>query len=763
MATFVAEGSTMRIRRFALVGLFAVLMTFVASGVVPRADAADTFSTPYAVASETYYRLDTANGRMGVTLHAEYRNENSKELAVLPVFIMPGAQNLTVTTGGQSLEMKVVEGNEAAVGAAGVATVTLPAPLKQKNRITLEASYDVAPRSGGKLMTLEPGLIETPFIGQGPGSFVLVDVPASGDTYLDPGCLRATDQPKDVKTDGLVRWVCGEVSVIALNGDDPDVLKKCAAMDDKCRQRALGSTFSAYVQSVTDLTKSAKLEGDVLMPSGKTVHMQLKYFKRDSAWAQRQFAIAEKAFPRLEQVFGFPYPRDTVTMRQSHHIEFIGAAGLAFNDGGDVLLSTDTGADDEATVHELAHQWSTYKHFKSSFMVEGLAEYGLRTLAPELGITPRDWGWQSFGLNEPLSTWSNDLSGLVTEYFYGRSGSFWLAYRDAIGGAENMTTVLSRMDDEQSFWPLDAGWFMDQGEWVSGKNLDQLFLDWVYQPLTAKPLLEQRRAAHDQVTALQARAQTLGLSGMPSDIYDNLIAWVFDPVADQVVKANHVLDSYAEVVALSQGAGLGQPEGVDQSWGKKRVSDTLVVVENQRQAMNTILSSAKQLESKPADSPAWAKLSEAKDKYSAGDFAGAKSSAAAAVTSAYNEVAAGKMIDIAKKKQSEFSPNFFGRIGMMFTHPDGDLKKAEAAQAAGDGSAALKLAKGAYTTWDSATERGIQRLAIMAGLMCALTFGVWFLLKRLETPVSVKRLGQGHVLEADGERRGSWKDWENSN
>ncbi len=751
----------MRIRRFALVGLFAVLVAPFARGTALPAAAQQTFDMPYAAASETYYRLDTPNGRMTVTYHAEYQNQSNKDLLTLPFYLMPGAANVVVTSEGQTLETKIVEGNEAA-GTVGVATATLPRNLKTKARITLEASYEIAPRTGGKLMTLEAGIIETPFIGQGPGSFVLVDVPESGDTYLDPGCLKATDQPKDVKADGLVRWVCGEVTIIALHSDDPDVLRQCAGMDDKCRQRALQTTFSAYVQSITDPSKVAKLEGDVTMPSGKSVHMALQYFKRDSAWADKQFAVAQKAFPRLEQVFGFPYPHDTVTMRQSHHIEFIGAAGLAFNDGGLVLLSFDTGVDEEVTVHELAHQWSTYKHFKSAFMVEGLAEYGMRTLAPELGITPRDWKWQSFGLNEPLSTWSNNLSGLVTQYFYGRSGAFWMAYQAAIGGPENMTAVLGRMDDEASLWPLDGGWFMDQGEWVSGKNLDSVFLEWVFNAQTAKSLLEERRAAHDSVTALQAHAQTLGLSGMPSDIYDNLLAWVFDPIADQVTKANKVLDAYAEVITLSQQANLGQPDGVNQFWGKQRVSDTAVVIETQRQAINTILSSEKQIEGKPADSPSWQKIAEAREKYGKGDYAGAKSAAADAVTAAYNEVAAGKMIQIAKRKQAEFSPNFFGRIGMLFTDPEGDLRRAEEAQATGDGATALKLAKGAYTTWDDATQRGIQRLAMMAGLMCAVTFGVWFLLKRLEAPVSMKRVGEGHVLEVDGERRSSWRDWENS-
>jgi hypothetical protein len=303
---------------------------------------------------------------------------------------------------------------------------------------------------------------------------------------------------------------------------------------------------------------------------------------------------------------------------------------------------------------------------------------------------------------------------------------------------------------------------MDQGEWVSGKNLDALFLEWVFNPDTAGPLLAERRAAHDSVKDLQARAKTLELYGMPSDIYDNLLAWVFDPVASQVQNAHKVLDSYQEVLTLSTEAGLGAPEGVSRSWGSKKVSETQVVVEEQRQAIIAITDAARQLSAEAEDSGPKKLLAQAKEKYAAGDYAGAKSSAAAGVTAAFNADAAVKMIAIAKDKQKNFSPNFFGRIGMFFVDPDGQLAEAEQALAEGDGTKALKLSRGAYDTWDGASERGIQRLAMVAGLMCALTFAVWFILHRLETPSMPKRAAVGHYLEDPGERRSSWKDWENT-
>lgn len=747
----------MRIRRVVLVALFAMLVVPFARDFTPAARAAE--SIPYVVASETYYTVDAANGRISVKIHGEYQNMQSKDLAELPVWVMPGAENIVVKAGDSRLESTLIPGDEA-TATAGFALATLPAPLKQKTRIQLDATYDIPPRTGGAMMTLEPGLIETPFIGQGPGSFVLVDVPKDGDNYFDPGCLVAASQPSDVKDAGRVRWVCGEVLVIAVNGDDPDILKRCAAMDDKCRQRTDIRVFSAYMQSITDPSKSGKLEADVAMPDARTVHLALKYFKRDQAWADKQWPIAQKAFPMLETLFGFPYPGKSVVMRQSHHIENAGFGGLALNQ--EVLLTTNSGFDEEVTVHELAHMWASF-NLETKWLWEGLAEYGMRSLAAELGITPLDRGWKAMPYTDPLSTWYNGSSVTNPDYWYGKAGAFFLEYETAIGGRANMTTVLGRMDDEPGLLPLDAGWFMDQGEWVSGKNLDALFTEWVFNPVSSKGLLADRRAAHDSVKALQERAAGMGLLGMPSDIYDNLLAWAFDPIAGQVDKANQVLDSYADVIAKSEAAGLGRPEGVGKSWGNKKISETLVVVEEQRQAILAILSAGEQLADAAPDSTAARKLAEARELYGAGDYAGAKAAASNGVTSAFNEVAALKMIEIAKQKQSTFSAGFFGRFGLMFSDPAGDLRRAEEALQAGDGTRALELSRGAYETWDGASERGMQRLAIGAGLMCGLAFLVWFLLKKIDgTPSTPKRLGQGHFIDQSEDRRSSWKDWENT-
>ena len=749
----------MRVRRFAVVAVLAVVLSITSLGPAGRSAGAQSFDVPYGVASESYYRLDTAAGAISVSIHAEYINLQTADLVSLPVWVMPGAKDIVVKTGEQVLEHQLTPGSEAA-GIAGIAEAKLPQPLKKNLRITLDATYVLGPNSGS-VITIEPGAIETPFIGQGYGSFVFIDVPKDADNVLDPGCLVAADQPGDVKDAGLERWVCGDVLLIALATDDADTLARCAALDDRCRQRVDAAVFSAYALSVSDESKRGVLESPVKMPDGREVTLTLKYFRRDQAWADRQFDIAKRAFPLLEKAFGFPYPFDRVTMRQSHHIEAIGAAGIAFSKTGDVLLATDTGGvDDEVTVHELAHQWVGNSQLSKPWLWEGLAEWGTRVVAPELGITPRDWGWEDFGVSFPLSQWGTMLGG-PAEYWYGRSGAFWFAYEEAVGGRETMTKILSRIDDDPGLWRLQDRWFLDQGEWVGDRKLDQLFLDWVFNAETARPLLETRRTAKDQVSAMTVRAVALGLNGLPTDLYDNLMAWSFDAIVRQVATANELLDSYESVLKLSAEAGLGTPGAVAEAWSTTTLAQTGVVVEDQRQAILSIVSATGQLAERSDDPAVQAALAEAREKYNAGDFTGARSAATGAITGVYNHEAAGKMIALAREKQATFKAGFLGRIGMLFSDPAGDLEKAEAAYAAGDGAAALELSRGAYDTWNDASRRGIQRLAILAGLMAGLSFLVYFLLQRMERPPAPKRPGEGHYIEISDERRGSWRDWEN--
>ncbi|MEP7217030.1 MAG: hypothetical protein ABI782_12320 [Anaerolineaceae bacterium] len=408
----------MNLRRSVALALFIVGAVQVS---VSGPSAARAATNQFPSASETYYKLDVPNGTMSVVVETQIQNGTSKDALAVPFYTLPTATNIVVKRDGAALATKVTAGSEKPEQ-TGVVLATLAAPMKANARANFVMTYDV-PAHKGDLIRMEPGVIETVFIGQGNGSFVFVDVPSSGENYFDPGCLKQSPQPSDAKSGGFDRWVCGDVAVIALNTNQPDVLKRCAALDDKCRQReSTSGLFSAFVQSITDTTTRGKLEADVAMKDG-TKKLVFGFFRRDQVWAEKQFALAQQALPKLEEVFGFAYPNgERISMRQSHQIQLVGAAGIAFPEQGEVLLTPHTGFDEEVTVHELAHQWAGF-NLTEGWLWEGLAEYGMRRVAPSLGVHPEDRKWQSLGYKDPLVTWHNGSLVGNPDYWYGKAAA----------------------------------------------------------------------------------------------------------------------------------------------------------------------------------------------------------------------------------------------------------------------------------------------------------------------------------------------------
>ena len=751
----------MSLRRPLALALLAFAPIAMSLGLPPTARTAPL--NPFPSASESYYRLDVPKGTMSVTVEAEIQNSSIKAVLAVPLHALPTAANIVVKRDGTVLATKVTAGSEKLEQPSRV-LATLITPMRPNARGKFVMTYDV-PANKGDLIRMEPGIIEAAFIGQGAGSFVFVDVPTSGENYFDPGCLKQSPQPSEVKGAGFDRWVCGDVAVVALNTNNPDVLKRCAALDDKCRQReSTTALFSAFVQSITDQNTRGKLEADVQMKDGPK-KLVFGFFRRDQVWAEKQFAVAQAALPRLEETFGYAYPNgDRISMRQSHQIQLIGAAGIAFPEQGEVLLAAGTGFDEEVTVHELAHQWAGF-NLTDGWLWEGLAEFSTRTVAPALGITPHDRKWQSFGHKDPLMSWHNGSAISNPDYWYGKAGAFWAAYQTAIGGPENMRKVLALTSPNGSRAPFDGRWFMDNGERLSGSNLDKLFLEWVFNPATASALLADRRAVYDSVAVLHGKAFELGLSGTPSDIFDNLDVWIFAPVPDQIARGTALLASYAAVVALTSEAGLPPSTGVAASWGKQTLAQTAAVIEQQRQAAQVLRDALQQFADGPADSPVAKQLALAREKFASGDYADAKQLASSSVTGALNLGAAAKMIELAERTRADRSPGFLETIGMVLKDPEADLAAARAAYAEGDGARALGLSQAAYEAWSGSNTRGLQLLAMLAGVMCVVSVGVWLMLRRIDSgaqrEAEAARGGRtGHVIEAS-ESKSRWKDWEN--
>src|SRR5690606_38330520 len=120
--------------------------------------------------------------------------------------------------------------------------------LQPNHRAKYTLTYTLGAQKGA-FTDIKLGAIEALLVSQGPGSFVYIDVPKTGESYLDPGCLVAKKQG-DAGSKNLERWICGETVIIALSGDDPSLLDRCAAGDNRCRQRAFELPFSAFAQSI---------------------------------------------------------------------------------------------------------------------------------------------------------------------------------------------------------------------------------------------------------------------------------------------------------------------------------------------------------------------------------------------------------------------------------------------------------------------------------------------------------------------------------
>ena len=712
-------------------------------------------------ASESYYHLRVEDGEIDVRVDM-LAQPASGALDEVWVWLMPGAKEITVTQGDTTLEYEY-EGVEDGLG---VMSVALPATLKGKLTAEFELRYVVGTQDIPEF-SIKPGAIESLFVSQGAGSFVLIDVPQHGENVVDSGCILGASQPGSVKEEGYERWVCGEPIVAALSADNPDVLERCAKMSDSCRQRVLDFPISAWAQSVTDPSLQGRLKTTIELGRGP-VELELKYFKSDAAWAQKQFDVSLAALPKLEGLFGWEYPWEIALLRQSNQIEFVGAAGVAFPTEGEMLIAANTGFDfdEEVTVHELAHQWAGY-NLEQKWVWEGLAEYATTVLAPELGFTMYDRAWDSYGYDDPLATWYNGSSVTNPDYWYGKAGAFWFAFETEIGGRDNMKAVLSMMDDDPAALPLDDRWFMDRGEEVSGANLDALFLEWVWVPDYAQRQLADRRAAHDLVKSLKERALAAGLVGVPTDIQNSLDAWSFSSVDDRVKRTDKVITEYLDVLSKQAAAGLTPSSAVPDAWSESSITRIEQLIDQQRSVIDSILGAARTVADEPEDSPAWKNLADAKAAYAEGDFGEASRLASEAGAVVYNEVASIRMIAVAEATGEAFEENFFKRIGMFWENPEGDLAAAKAASEAGDDETALRLAKAAYGSWNGAQTRGFQRLAMLAGLMSAITFGGWWLLGRFgggeKDEINIQRARDAAAGVPATETRRNWRDWENSN
>ncbi len=741
----------MRVRH----GLLALVMLVALVGVQSSPAKADGWH----MASESYYHLAVDDGRIEAVVEAEIQSAGD-ELRALTLFALPGVSDVTVTRDGTRLSHQV---NAAAEDSPATVDVTLDEPLRGSLRAELTMTYSVSAHDLA-FTTVEPGYIDSVFVSQGTGSFVLIDAPQNVDTVVDPGCFLADDQPSSVSDKGYERWVCGEVAMAALFGNYDQVSGRCARMSNRCRQRTHESPMAAFAQSVTDAARSHQLSIDVELREG-AIPLRLTYFGGSGDWAREQFEIATEALPLLEEVFGHPYPHEQVLLRESNFLAMTGAAGVAYTESGEMLLTHGGHHDEHTTVHELAHQWAGL-NLDAPWLWEGLAEYATFRVAGAMGLPVHQKDWQSFEYDDPLATWQNGSAIVDPVYWYGKSGAFWQAFESAVGGPEAMTEVLSHMDDVPEALPLDGRWFLDVGERVSGADLDRLFLDWVWHPERSAPMLQERREAHDLVDELRQEAAQLGFEGLPTDLCADLDAWNFDSIPSRVADARELLRRYEDLLAGTAEAGLNPGDALHDAWAELDTSGLASLLSTHEQVVARIASAETNLSTAHEDNPAHDLYIQAREAYNSGDVEAARELASQAEETAFNARASVQMLEVAGREQERFDNNFVERIGLLWHDPETSLAEAHEAFDEGDHASALRRAQSAYESWNGAQGRGLQRLALLAGLMAVLVFGAWALLQRLDSSGDDDGNGpprQGHRIERPSSTRPkkpTWRDYQ---
>ena len=231
----------------------------------------------------------------------------------------------------------------------------------------------------------------------------------------------------------------------------------------------------------------------------------------------------------------------------------------------------------------------------------------------------------------------------------------------------------------------------------------------------------------------------------------NLEEWYFGPVPGQVQSAQEVVADYEDIQAEAERLGLPAVNSLVDSWATRPISESAARVSEQAVATDAIFNEMARLAREPNDD-SQAKIDEAIEAYSAGDFASAKRLAAESVSVAVSDDAAEKVVQYARDVKESFSPNLFEKFGLLGKNPEAHLLAAEEALVAGDSAQALQEAQAAYETWNGAQSRGFLFVGIAGLGMCLFAVGIWWLIRRLEgTPADEKELWERFEIgETDG-------------
>lgn len=435
------------------------------------------------------------------------------------------------------------------------------------------------------------------------------------------------------------------------------------------------SIYLAALVEVAQPGATASIPAEVSLRE-KDILLTITYFQGEEEWARHLRDLAAAALPVIEELYGFPYRGPfAVNIVEGGRQVVLGYEGLTSCGPNACESAVSPIADDLTVLHELAHRWSDV--YGRRWLAEGFAELiALRAaerLGPELvrgEPPPRD----PFALELPLDEWgevapliaADDQQRLREDAGYARSLHFLLLLEDALGlqALQRANAALAEGGP-----PADSRRFLDALEEASGRNLDTLFLEWVFPPSFA-PTLEDRREARERLAALREQAGALGLDPSPLEaIQADVAAWRFDRALAALEGAEGALNAYLQIAdrlsALRAGvaaAGLEFPATIDEALARWEFEALAPALEQ-----------------------------------------------AEAALMAYREA----------KAKVEAPRSLWQRIGLWGSDPEGELAAAARAFARGDFPEAMARAQAAREAVEGATSEALLRLLVPLGAFAA--------------------------------------------
>ncbi len=622
--------------------LLALLLAVSAATLLagPPAVSPVSATSPLAVTSRVTYDLRPQEGPVKVSWDVSVNNNDpatarNSYYDSLQLPVLRGASNLTARSAdGVSLTVAL---DDSSGGPIALASVKFDKRLFYRDSYSFSLSYELATaRSESLLVT--PYYVYLPLLASGEEATVTLNTPSGPD-------WSTTVKTSECTASGGSTYTCKGASSVYV-----------AAFAEVVRPDALAS--SAF---------------DVVL-SGTPVHVTLRYFPGEEAFANHSRELIAAALPVMEEVAGFPYKGPpTLKVAQGGLQATLGNEGVTTCGESECNIVVSPVGDDYTTIHELAHLWTGI--FSKRWLAEGFAQLMAEDAVGRLpaglvqGQAPK---WEPSAIDLQLDEWE-DASASITATEeerlrqvagYDRSLRFLYLLRFQLG-----TNLLKRVNAAIAAEgkPADSRRYLDLLEDNSGRQLDDLFAQWVF-PSSYGTILADRREARARLAELERRVAEEGLSSdVPAAIREQVAEWRFG-------EALSALDA-AE-------AGLQRFDGLREDLSRLKTDASAVGL----------------------------KLPETGESYLLRwDFDGAEAfiRAARSALDAYTAAAA----------KVHGHRSLWERFGLLGSDPEGTLRSAAEAFAAGDFAGAEDRAAAAAESVASAGEVALRRLLIVGGIL----------------------------------------------